>query len=78
LRILQAIVQLSKALSCRTVAEGVEDEATSALLDELNVDIQQGYSFGRPCAGEEFEERFFFAAGSDTVLNRDAAKSQLA
>ncbi|WP_267880305.1 bifunctional diguanylate cyclase/phosphodiesterase [Cupriavidus metallidurans] len=63
LRILQAIVQLAKALSFRTVAEGVEDEATSALLDELNVDIQQGYYFGRPCAGEEFEEHALYLCG---------------
>jgi len=58
LRILQAIVQLARALSFRTVAEGVEDEATSVLLNELNVDIQQGYYFGRPCPGEELEECF--------------------
>ena len=76
LRILQAIVQLAKALSFRTVAEGVEDEATSVLLNELNVDIQQGYYFGRPCAGEEFAERFFFVASSDPVLNRPPVKDE--
>ena len=62
LRILQAIVHLAKALGLRTVAEGVEDAAATAILCELEVDILQGYHFGRACPAEELEELPLFTA----------------
>lgn len=48
LRILQAIVQLAHALGLRTVAEGVEGDQAVRTLRGLEVDILQGYHFGRP------------------------------
>lgn len=48
LRILQAIVQLAHALGLRTVAEGVEDDQSVRTLRSLEVDVLQGYHFGRP------------------------------
>ncbi|BAO29835.1 bifunctional diguanylate cyclase/phosphodiesterase [Sulfuritalea hydrogenivorans] len=54
LRMVQAIVSMAQALELRTVAEGIEDEATAATLRKLGVDILQGYHFGRPCTAEEF------------------------
>ena len=35
-------------LCCRLVAEGVEPEAESNVLQALGVDLAQGYLFGRP------------------------------
>jgi EAL domain-containing protein (putative c-di-GMP-specific phosphodiesterase class I) len=51
----QAIIQLANALKLKTVAEGVEDEATAAVLRELGADILQGYHFAKPMPREEFE-----------------------
>ena len=61
LRILQAIVNLARALGLRTVAEGVEDEATASTLMQLEVDVLQGYHLGKPCPAEDFEKLPFFA-----------------
>lgn len=63
LRILQAIVHLARALGLRTVAEGVEDVATTETLCELEVDILQGFYFGRACPAEELETQALFTAG---------------
>ncbi|HUG83868.1 MAG TPA: EAL domain-containing protein, partial [Euzebya sp.] len=46
--VIDAVVSLAKAFGLQTVAEGVEDEATLALLEELHVDFAQGYLLGRP------------------------------
>jgi diguanylate cyclase (GGDEF)-like protein len=54
LRMAQAIINLAQALRLRTVAEGVEDEATAAILCKLGVDVLQGYYFARPCPADEF------------------------
>jgi len=51
----QAIIQLAMALKLKTVAEGVEDEATAAVLRELGADILQGYHFAKPMPREDFE-----------------------
>jgi diguanylate cyclase (GGDEF)-like protein len=51
----QAIIQLATALKLKTVAEGVEDEATAAILRELGVDVLQGYLFAKPMPREDFE-----------------------
>ncbi len=61
-RILQAIVQLARALGLRTVAEGVENAATADLLRDLEVDVLQGYHFGRPLPAHEFDALPLFAA----------------
>jgi EAL domain-containing protein (putative c-di-GMP-specific phosphodiesterase class I) len=60
LRIAQGIVSLAKALNLRTVAEGVEDEETAAVLRELGVDLMQGYHFARPCAADELAASALF------------------
>jgi len=43
-----SMVHIAKALSIKTVAEGVENIATVALLKELEVDAIQGYVIHRP------------------------------
>ena len=46
--IVQSIVTIADSLGMRTIAEGVEDEATLEVLRELGVDFAQGYHLGRP------------------------------
>jgi PAS domain S-box-containing protein len=46
--VVRAVVSLAHDFGLRTVAEGVEDEATLALLREHGVDYAQGFGIGRP------------------------------
>jgi predicted signal transduction protein with EAL and GGDEF domain len=46
--IVQAIVDLSRKLGFRTIAEGVETEAQATLLRDMGVDGLQGYYFSKP------------------------------
>jgi PAS domain S-box-containing protein len=48
--VVQAIVKLAQGFGLKTVAEGVEDNATLEALLELRVDYAQGYFIGRPAA----------------------------
>ncbi len=47
-RVVEAVVGLASGFGLKTVAEGVEDERTLALLRELGVDYGQGFLIGRP------------------------------
>ena len=51
--IVTAIVQMARSLGLHTTAEGIEDEATRALLAELGCDQGQGFLFARPLAAAE-------------------------
>lgn len=57
-RVIEGIVAFAQAFDQRTVAEGVEDEATLIRLRELGVDHAQGYFFARPtpCNGTDSAE----------------------
>ena len=44
----QAIVQIARGLGKTTIAEYVQDDATTELLREFGVDMAQGYHLGRP------------------------------
>lgn len=46
--VINAVVSLARSFGIRTVAEGVEDAGTLALLAELGVDLAQGFHLGRP------------------------------
>jgi PAS domain S-box-containing protein len=46
--IIEAIISLARGLGQQTIAEGVEDRETLALLAESGVDFAQGYHLGRP------------------------------
>jgi EAL domain-containing protein (putative c-di-GMP-specific phosphodiesterase class I) len=50
--LVQTIVGLARRLGQKTVAEGVEDEATLAMLRGYGVDLAQGYLFGAPAPVE--------------------------
>jgi diguanylate cyclase (GGDEF)-like protein/PAS domain S-box-containing protein len=47
-RLVESIVMIAQALGVRTVAEGVEDEATLGLLRKYGVDFAQGWHLGAP------------------------------
>jgi diguanylate cyclase (GGDEF)-like protein/PAS domain S-box-containing protein len=51
--IVRSIIDLAHNLSVNVVAEGVEDEATMAMLIEYGCDEAQGYHFARPMPGAE-------------------------
>jgi EAL domain-containing protein (putative c-di-GMP-specific phosphodiesterase class I) len=46
--IVSAIIQLAHASSLRVVVEGVEDEKTLRLIDDIGGDVAQGYHICKP------------------------------
>jgi diguanylate cyclase (GGDEF)-like protein len=46
--IVRAIVQMASSLGLKTIAEGIESQATADLLTDLGCDEAQGYVFARP------------------------------
>jgi EAL domain-containing protein (putative c-di-GMP-specific phosphodiesterase class I) len=51
--IAEIVIELAHKLRLRSVAEGVEDEATLATLVGLGCDLAQGYYFSRPVAADQ-------------------------
>lgn len=49
----KAIVDIARGLGKRTIAEFVEDEATTQMLREYGVDMAQGFHLGRPVDAAE-------------------------
>jgi diguanylate cyclase (GGDEF)-like protein len=54
-RLVQAMVQFAKALGQETVAEGVEDARTLAMVRAFEVDYAQGFHIGEPALVDEAE-----------------------
>ncbi|NKN31733.1 putative bifunctional diguanylate cyclase/phosphodiesterase [Marichromatium bheemlicum] len=48
LALIRSINDIGKILGKRTIAEHVENDATLALLEEIGIDLMQGYFIGRP------------------------------
>ena len=51
----KAIIELAKALSLTTLAEGIETEEQYQLLKEYQCARGQGYLFGKPMPVHDFE-----------------------
>jgi PAS domain S-box-containing protein len=51
--VVQAVVGLAAAFGNRTVAEGVEDDDTLAMISRMGVDYAQGFGIGRPAPLDE-------------------------
>ena len=51
--VVRAVVDLAHVLGLTIVAEGVEDAATAARLQEFGCDVGQGYYYSRPLTSEE-------------------------
>ena len=56
--ILKSIVDLSKKLGMKTIAEGVETEQQLQFLRSVNCDIYQGYYFAKPMSIADFEAKY--------------------
>ncbi len=52
--IVRSTVDLTHALGLRMVAEGVEDERTLTILQDLGCDLVQGWHLGRPMPADRF------------------------
>lgn len=57
-RLLANMIELSHTADIRVCCEGVETEEELRVLKELHPDMLQGFLFAKPCAVEEFEERY--------------------
>ncbi len=55
-RLIQAIVQMARTFDLTCVAEGVEDEASAALLQAYGVDLLQGYLYGAPMSATQMDD----------------------
>ncbi|WP_198244352.1 putative bifunctional diguanylate cyclase/phosphodiesterase [methane-oxidizing endosymbiont of Gigantopelta aegis] len=52
--IVEAVINMAKALNIKTLAEGIENEAQVKQLQLLNCQYGQGYWFGKPVPVEQF------------------------
>jgi diguanylate cyclase (GGDEF)-like protein len=53
--IVRSTITLAHDLGIRVVAEGVENQETYSLLEELGCDVAQGYQIGKPMPAREIE-----------------------
>jgi diguanylate cyclase len=53
--IVRSVIDLAHNLGLKTVAEGIEDEATLTQLGTLGCDLAQGYHLARPMPAEAFD-----------------------
>ena len=56
-KIMSNIVRLARDLDAQIVCEGVESEKDIALMQEIGVNIAQGYRYSKPVSRWEFEQR---------------------
>ncbi|MBY0341702.1 MAG: EAL domain-containing protein, partial [Rhodocyclaceae bacterium] len=56
LAIVNAIIQMAHSLGLNTIAEGVETQASSELLERYGCNEGQGYLFARPMPAAEFAD----------------------
>jgi EAL domain-containing protein (putative c-di-GMP-specific phosphodiesterase class I) len=61
--IVKSIIGLAHNLNLQVIAEGVEDAATLALLQQLHCDLAQGYHLGRPQSAQSLERLIAGSAG---------------
>jgi diguanylate cyclase (GGDEF)-like protein/PAS domain S-box-containing protein len=62
LSLVTIIINLAHSLKLRVVAEGVETDEQSRLLQLLSCDEMQGYLFSKPLPAELFEQKFLVRA----------------
>ena len=70
LALVSTIINLAHSLKLKVVAEGVETEEQSRLLQVLNCDEMQGYLFSKPLPSELFEARYLAAEFSTPMLRQ--------
>jgi EAL domain-containing protein (putative c-di-GMP-specific phosphodiesterase class I) len=55
-QLVRSMIELAHSLEIRVVAEGVEDNATLAMLADMGCDFAQGYHIGRPMPAKAFTD----------------------
>lgn len=78
-KIVDSTIKLARSLQLTTVAEGIEDDKTLAVVSELGCDVAQGYFFAHPMDGESalrwlnesFVERLQIAERLEAALRHD-------
>ena len=55
---IKLITELSDKIGARVCIEGVESKEQLEILRSMNVNMVQGYYYGRPIPYKEFEEQF--------------------
>ncbi|MGB1173965.1 MAG: EAL domain-containing protein, partial [Marinobacterium sp.] len=58
LSVCKAIIQMSKSLGIKVIAEGVEKKEQLDALKELGCDYIQGYYFSKPLSSQEMLDRY--------------------
>jgi EAL domain-containing protein (putative c-di-GMP-specific phosphodiesterase class I) len=58
--IVKAIIEMSKALSLKSAAEGVENIEQLTILQDLGCDIIQGYYFSKALSIDDFEAQWLY------------------
>jgi EAL domain-containing protein (putative c-di-GMP-specific phosphodiesterase class I) len=66
--VVRGVVDLSHAMGFTCIAEGVEEDAQRAVLNDLDCDFIQGYLFGRPRRSADVTVDFERLRGSNTPL----------
>jgi EAL domain-containing protein (putative c-di-GMP-specific phosphodiesterase class I) len=64
LSLVSIIINLAHSLKLRVVAEGVETDEQSRLLQLLSCDEMQGYLFSKPVPAAQFAEKYLVAASN--------------
>lgn len=54
--IISSVIEMSKKLNLKIVAEGVENKSQAQLLREMGCDIAQGYYYAKPITEEEYRK----------------------
>lgn len=71
--ILRAIISMSKAIGCRTVAEGIETLEEKEIIASLGIDYIQGYYYSKPLNKyaliQYLEEKAYLKCGEPQKLN---------
>jgi EAL domain-containing protein (putative c-di-GMP-specific phosphodiesterase class I) len=67
--IVRSTIDLAHNLGLETIAEGVEDEETLAVLQDMRCDMAQGYLISHSLPAQEFLD---FLAGCDWKVERSA------
>ena len=70
LAIVKACIMLGEQFQMRVVAEGVEDQATKALLEDLGCQAVQGYLIAKPMPADYFGEWLTLTLATNDTLAR--------
>ncbi len=66
--LVRATIDLGHAMGLRVVAEGVEDDPTLRVLQELGCDLAQGYFISRPMPAEGVGDRVRMEVGAPSLV----------